>query len=568
MKKHSRLGELLLASNLITEEQLRTALQEQATSRRLLGEILVDRGYVSDVDIAKCLSEQLGVPFVDLDTYQVDPEVVGLVPEATARAYEVMPLFAIEGKLSVAISDPLDIRALDVLHQETGYEIEPVISSRSAIRRALDQHYGTKDAMQEILRDMSEEDLETDVDEAEVERLQDLVDEAPVVKLVNNLLIEGVREGASDLHVEPDTDLVRIRFRLDGRLHEMPSIPKSLQFSVIARIKVIAKLDIANRRIPQDGRFEVTIDGKDIGVRVSTFPTIYGENVVMRLLDKNAGAYGFERLGLDERSRKLMEAMITKPYGMVLATGPTGSGKTTTLYALLTQVSSIEKNIITIEDPVEYRLPLVRQCQVNPKAGVTFATGLRSIVRQDPDVVMVGEIRDVETASIAVQAAMTGHLVFSTFHANDAPGAMARLIDMEIEPFLLGSAIVGILAQRLVRTLCPSCRTAYTPTDALWSELGLDGSNLVQGDPADHVFYRATGCRECRETGYKGRIPIFEIMPVSEPIRELVVSRASADQIRREAQKEGMKTLREYGLQKAIQGVTSVEEVLAWTQEI
>jgi type IV pilus assembly protein PilB len=331
---------------------------------------------------------------------------------------------------------------------------------------------------------------------------------------------------------------------------------------VIARIKVMAKLDIANRRISQDGRFEVTISNKDIGVRVSTMPTIYGENVVLRLLDKMVGVHALDRLQLDPRSQKLLQAMITKPYGMVVATGPTGSGKTTTLYALLAEVSTVEKNVITIEDPVEYRLPLVRQCQVNPKAGVTFAGGLRSIVRQDPDIIMVGEIRDVETAMVAVQAAMTGHLVFSTFHANDTPGALSRLIDMEIEPFLLGSAVVGVLAQRLVRALCPSCRTAYTPTSAQCAEIGL------AEEPAKYVLFRGTGCHECRETGYKGRVPIFEIMSVSESIRELVVSRASADEIRRQAKKEGMRDLREYGLRKAIQGVTSVEEVLVWTQEV
>lgn len=551
----------LLSSGLLTGEQLAKAKQESQKTGLLLEKAIIKLGFLTEEDVGGIIAEDIGVPFMDIKNYIVDPEVIKLVPEALAKKYNAIPLFKIQDTLTIAMINPSDIIAIDEIRLKSkAGVVEPVLATKSAIEQAIDQYYGTKGSLEDLIGQIDKTKFGKIPEEIGAKALQAIAQEAPIVKLVNLVIMQAVKDKASDIHIEPEEDTLRVRYRIDGALHEVSSPPKHLSSAIISRIKILAHMDIAEKRKPQDGKIQLKVENKDIDLRVSTFPTIHGENVVLRVLDKSSILLGMGDLGFQEEDLKNFEKLIKRPYGIILVTGPTGSGKTTTLYAALSTINSVDKNIITIEDPVEYQLPMIRQTQVNPKAGLTFANGLRSILRQDPNVIMVGEIRDKETAEIAIQAALTGHLVFSTLHTNDACGALTRLIDMGIEPFLVASSLIGVVAQRLVRVICKQCKEEYHTTADMLKTLGIKETEKVK-------LYRGKGCRDCKETGYRGRTAIFELLVINEKIREFVSEKASSAAIKQEAVKIGMKTLRDNGLNKAEAGITTVEEVLRATQE-
>jgi type IV pilus assembly protein PilB len=500
----------------------------------------------------------MGLPYVRLSDFVVDTEVLKVVPEDVCRRHHVFPLFRIGNALTMAMAEPSNIVALDQIKRASGLDVDAAVASEAEILEALDQYYGTRSSITDLIKGIDLRGLGLD-DERGVsaERLANVAEVAPVVKLVSLLISSAITERASDIHLEPEDDGLHIRVRVDGLLRETAVLPKHLQSAVISRVKILSDLDIADSRTPKDGRIRYTANNRDVDLRVSTFPTIYGENAVLRILDKSGGLMRLEDLGFTEEMLVQYRRAITRPYGLILVTGPTGSGKTTTLYSTLAILNTPEKNIITIEDPVEYHLKMVRQSQVNPKAGLTFASGIRSILRQDPDIIMVGEIRDLETAQTAIQAALTGHLVLTTLHTNDAVGAIARLLDMGVEPFLIASSLVGVVAQRLVRSICPRCKEPHAVPPHLLNSLGL-GLQVT--------FYRGRGCHFCRDTGYRGRVGIFEFLSMTDPQRELVTTRASAVELKRLALQEGMQELRTDGIRKAARGTTSLEEVLRATQ--
>ncbi|HUT85059.1 MAG TPA: ATPase, T2SS/T4P/T4SS family [Thermodesulfobacteriota bacterium] len=556
IKKRKLLGEMLIASGVITPDQLKSALESQKKSGLRLGKELIRLGYLTEEVIIETLGDQAGIPYVDLDTYLIDQKTISLLPEDLARRHQLIPLFKIRNVLTIAMTDPLNLFAIDEAKLKAGCEIEAVISTEEKLNRALDQCYGISGSLEDVVREISGKEVKAVSERAGEVKITEDEKEAPIIRLLNLVILQGVREKASDIHIEPEEKNLRIRYRIDGILLETSSPPKYLQPTIISRIKVLGNMDIAETRSPQDGRFKMKVDGKEIEFRVSCFPTIYGENVVLRILDQSSAILRLQDLGFAKETLDKYQEAVSTPYGIVLVTGPTGSGKTTTLYATLNTINSTEKNIITIEDPVEYRLNLIRQTQVNPKAGITFANGMRSIIRQDPDVIMVGEIRDLETSEIAFQAAMTGHLVFSTLHTNDAVGALSRMLQLGVEPFLIGSSTIGVLAQRLVRTVCPNCKVAYVP-----HERTLRSFNLSE-KKGESVFYHGKGCKSCRQTGYHGRSGIFELMLVDDAVRELILRRASAAELLESARAtQNMKTLREDGLEKSMKGITTLEEV-------
>jgi type IV pilus assembly protein PilB len=556
------LGESLVKEGIITPEQLKQAQEEEKRLGLRLRKVLVKLGYICEEDLVEFLSSKLGLPRIELNNFLIDPKIIELVPEELARKYELIPILKIGDRLTCSIVDPWNIFALDELGARTNLIIEPVIATEAQIKKALDQYYGTKGTMEEVIKSIDEAKLGIkETGELDLKKLEEITEEPVVIKLVNLIIMKAVKERVSDIHIEPEEDMLRTRFRIDGMLHEETSMPTHLQSAIISRIKIMANLDIAERRKPQDGRFTIKMEGRDIDVRVSCVPTIYGENIVLRLLDVSNALLGLNQLGFSREVLEKYQRLILRPHGIILVTGPTGCGKTTTLYASLDKINTPEKNIITIEDPVEYKLRGIRQIQVNPKVDLTFANGLRSILRQDPNVVMVGEIRDLETAEIAIQAALTGHLVFSTLHTNDAATAVTRLIDMGMESFLLSSSVIGVLAQRLVRTICQDCKEEYAPTQEELRDIGL------LKDRTGIKFCRGKGCSNCMNTGYKGRIGIFELMIPNESICNLIISKAPTEEIRKKAIASGMVSLKEDGIQKIKKGLTSVEEVLRMTQE-
>lgn len=550
----------LVKKEVISKEQLEEARDGSKKTGLPLDKVLIKKGIITEENIATVLSEHLGIPFMDLSDYLVDASVAKLVPEALAQRYKLIPLFKIGQTLTVAMANPQDINAIDQVRLKSKCEVEPVISTETAIKNAIDQYYGVSGGVAEVIKQMDEAKRVAKGRTVSKEDLAKLAEGAPVIKLVNLIFIQAVKDKASDIHIEPDERVLRVRYRIDGILHEGVKPPKDLEAAIISRIKVLAKMDIAEKRRPQDGRIQLKMQGRDIDLRVSSFPTVYGENIVIRILDKTSVLLGLAELGMNPATLKEFDRLIRRPFGIILVTGPTGCGKTTTLYASLSTINSAEKNIITIEDPVEYQLPMIRQTQVSPKAGLTFASGLRSILRQDPDIIMVGEVRDVETAEIAIHAALTGHLVFSTLHTNDAAGAIIRLIDMGTEPFLVSSSIIGVLAQRLVRVICPKCKEKSIPTDAMLKDLQLERSDNI-------ALYRGKGCPKCRDTGYMGRTGIYELFVINDDIKKLIIAKASADEIKKKAINSGMKTLRNDGIEKALAGITTVEEALRVTQE-
>lgn len=557
MALRKELGEFLLESKLINREQLNEARRRQRETGRRLGRVLIDLGYVKEQDIVNALESQLGISKVSLYDAALNNEVLRLLPESLARRYQAVPVKREGNKLTVAMADPLNIMALDDLRATTGLEIVPVLADEDEINQVLENSFG----LQDIWNAAGAGDSGEPVGEGEKYNLDDLpeaaAEAAPVVRAVNSIIQQAIKARASDIHLEPQEKAVRVRFRVDGFLRNVMSMPRRFHAPVVSRVKIMAAMDIAEKRLPQDGRVQVRLGGREVDLRISTLPTIFGEKAVIRLLDKSNMLLKLEDLGFDDHLLSGYRSLIHRPYGMILVTGPTGSGKTTTLYATLNAINTVEKNIITIEDPVEYVIDGINQIQINPKAGLTFASGLRSILRQDPDVIMVGEIRDAETADIAVRAATTGHLVFSTMHTNDAAGAVARLLDMGVEPFLVASSVIGVLAQRLVRVTCPRCKTSYevpagSPERAFLGVYSDDNLTLSKG----------TGCSFCNGTGYHGRVAVHELMTVTGKIREAILSKASSEEIQAINSAPGMRSLREDACRKALAGITTFEELM------
>jgi type IV pilus assembly protein PilB len=547
-----QLGSILLEEGMLTEDQLMDAIDEQHQRGQSLGRTLVELGLITEAQLVRALASQVGMEFVELGDYPVDRAAVALVPAAVCRRHTALPISLADGVLKVAMSNPGNVVAVDDFRTLTTMQVIPVVAAHDDVLVAIDR-YCRADSELENLQGTLEE-AEADIDLADVGEV--IADDAPIVRFVNLLITQAIQDRASDIHIEPAEKDMRIRYRIDGVLHEMQRAAKSIQNGVISRLKIMADIDIAERRKPQDGRLSVTHQGRKIDLRVATLPTVWGEKVVMRVLDNTTAAMDLEDLGIRPANYTSYEKSFTKPYGMILVTGPTGSGKSTTLYATLNQIARPEVNVITVEDPVEYRIPGINQVQVNPKAGLTFASALRSILRADPDVVLVGEIRDQETAQIAIEAALTGHLVLSTLHTNDAPSAITRLIEMEIEPFLVGSAIDCVVAQRLARRLCLKCREEY---EAIPAEIERFEPGHVGPMP---MLFRAAGCSACSNTGYRGRLALHEIMPVSEEIERLAVTRASSVEIQRTAEGQGMETLIKDGWAKVRDGLTTTEELL------
>ncbi len=547
-----RLSQLLLKNKVITEQQLEAALERQKESGSSLGRVLLEMGYVKENQLAEVIARELGLEYVDLLEYKINIQATTSIEESTAQRYNCIPIDFEDGKLVVAMADPTNIYALDDIRLSTGYEVKPVVSAREDIINAIQRYY-------HLDTDVVEEALEGKLDE-EVEGISGVVDDTPLVRFTTTMIAEAINRGASDIHVDPRENEVLIRYRIDGVCQEIKRVPKNIHQGIVSRIKIISDLNIAERRIPQDGHFGMVQNGKAIDFRVAVLPTVYGEKVVMRILDKSSILLRLEDLGfLPEPLEKFRKA-FSQPHGALLVTGPTGSGKSTSLYATLNVLNTEEKNITTVEDPVEYRLPGINQVQVNPKAGLTFANALRNILRTSPDILMVGEIRDRETAKTAIEAALTGHLVLSTLHTNDAPSALPRLIEMGVESFLVSSAVNCVMAQRLVRKLCPNCKVPYEPDPDVLRTLQFP----MDGDNGDLILYKANenGCAKCSGTGYKGRIGLYEVMPMSEEIQRLTVKEASATVIMKQAKEEGLLTMRDDGFLKVKMGITSIEEVM------
>ncbi|GIG24247.1 GspE/PulE family protein [Cellulomonas denverensis] len=551
-----QLGEILLDEGLVSEAQLMAALDEQMARGQSLGRTLVEIGILTEGQLVAALARQVGMAFVDLDEYPVDRSAVTMVPAALCRRYTVLPVGFQDGALVLATADPGNVVAVDDVRTVSGMSVLPVVATFENVTRAIDRYCRADGEMEDLSSAFEEEQAPTETD---LSRIGDVVeDDAPIVRYVNLLVTQAISDRASDIHIEPTEHDLRVRYRIDGVLHEMQRSPKQIQGGVISRVKIMSDIDIAERRKPQDGRMSVTHSGRKIDLRVATLPTVWGEKIVMRILDNSTASLDLRDLAFLDHNFEVYQEAYTKPYGMILVTGPTGSGKSTTLYATLNAVSRPEINVITVEDPVEYRLPGINQVQVNPKAGLTFAGALRSILRSDPDVVLLGEIRDHETAQIAIEAALTGHLVLSTLHTNDAPSAVTRLTEMGIEPFLVGSALDAIVAQRLARRLCDKCCEPYLPTE---DELLAARFPWMPGEERPELF-RPVGCVACSRTGYRGRVALHEVMRVTEEIERLAVGRASAAEIGATARQQGMITLRDDGWQKVVLGRTSVEEIL------
>jgi type IV pilus assembly protein PilB len=566
-----KLGEMLLKAGMITQPQLQEALEAQKKSGGKLGFNLVKMGFVKEDDITQLLSDQYGVPSINLRHFEIDESVIHLVPSEVAQKYLVLPVNRTGATLTIAMADPTNVFAMDDIKFMTGYNVEPVVASEIAIREAIEKYYGSSHALElkKVMDQMAEQDTEAlelldEDEELDIHKLEHVSEEAPVVRLVNIILTDSIKKGASDIHIEPYEKDFRARFRVDGVLYEIMHPPMKLKDAITSRLKIMAKLDISERRLPQDGRIKIKMKlqgkTKEMDYRVSVLPTLFGEKIVMRLLDKDNLVLDMTRLGFEPESLGKFERQILRPYGMVLVTGPTGSGKTNTLYSSIARVNTPETNIMTAEDPVEFNLHGINQVQMKEQIGLNFATALRAFLRQDPNIILVGEIRDFETAEIAVKAALTGHLVLSTLHTNDAPSTINRLMNMGIEPFLVATSVNLICAQRLVRRICKDCK----------EEIQLPAQALVEvGFPIEEAgkvrLFKGKGCPNCNNTGYRGRVGLFEVMEITDELRELILSGASALELRRKAMEEGMITLRLSGLQKLRDGQTSVEEVVRET---
>lgn len=557
--KKLKLGEYLIEEGLITADQLKLALEEQKTTGKFLGEIVVDKGWASKEKVYQLVSSILGVEFIDLSNYTIPKEVLKSIPERVVKKYTALPIRKEHNTLVVAMGVPQDIFAIDEIRSVTKCKVTPVLGIPSQVFTLIDKYYGSSaiEATLSIIRDT--EDTAAPTVKEDINKIKESAEKAPVVKLVDAFIMEAVRERASDIHIEPMREGFKIRFRIDGVLHDISYPPKTVFAPVVSRVKIMARMDIAERRVPQDGSFRVVFENREIDVRVSSFPAIYGEKIVMRLLVKEYAFVKLKELGFETDDLEKFNTLVVKTCGIFLVVGPTGSGKSTTLYSALHRINSPEKHIVTVEDPVEYKIDGLVQSQINLKAGYTFANSLRSIMRQDPDIIMVGEIRDTQTAELAVRAALTGHLVLSTLHTNDAPSAVTRLIDMGIEPYLISASLIGAVAQRLVRKICSRCKAPLKKPPQIIDTFKQELKTI--SDKA-HSFYHGKGCEACRNTGYQGREAVFEVMPVSEEMREAISRRESTLTLKRIARKEGIRTLRENGLRKALKGITTLDEII------
>ncbi|PIQ86951.1 MAG: type II secretion system protein GspE [Candidatus Omnitrophica bacterium CG11_big_fil_rev_8_21_14_0_20_45_26] len=553
------LGSILKERGLLNADQLIKA-ESYAQSKKIpLGSAIQRLNLAAKEQIYMTVAESIGVPYVDLSSYEISPDCTKLIAQETARRYRAIPLFKIQQTLTVAMEDPTKLAAIDRIRHESKMEIELCLAAPEDVQEALDRYFGVSGTISKLLASLDAEDKVrrrgSAPPKAKPLSFEATGGEQPIVQLVNLIVEEAVERGASDIHIEPEANELRVRYRIDGVLQEAPSPPKHYESAIVSRLKVLANLDIAETRMPQDGQMKIQVKSRAIDIRVSVVPTIYGENAVLRILDTNRALLDLKQLGFADAMLHQFEELIRKSYGMILVTGPTGSGKTTSLYAALTAINSVERSIVTIEDPVEFKLSLIRQIQVNPKAQLTFANGLRSIVRQDPDVIMVGEIRDSETAHIATQAALTGHLVFSTLHTQNAAGAITRLDDMGVEPFYISSSLLCVVAQRLVRTICGQCKKTYDPP-----------SDILNAIPAKHrsemKFYKGKGCQKCQQTGYRGRIGIFELLRMTDAIRRMIAKKAVSADIQQQAEADGMQTLFLDGLEKVKAGITTIDEIL------
>ncbi len=547
-----------MEAGIINQEQLSYALQRQKATGKKLGELLIEEGIIQEKQMIEVLEFQLGIPHMDLEKYFIDPEIPRLINENLARRHVLIPIRKDRDKLIVAMADPLNIFARDDVQIATNMQVEPVISTKHDILGAIDQYYGKQRAEQAIEEFRKQYDVENLI-ELDDETLND-INNAPVVRLINTIIGQAIKQRASDIHIEPYENSIRVRYRIDGELQEIMNPAKSAHSAIVTRIKIMGKMDIAEKRLPQDGRVETNIEGKEVDLRISVLPTVYGEKVVIRLLDRSTFLATKAQLGFSNENLEIFDRIILNPNGIILVTGPTGSGKSTTLYAILKEFNKVNNNIITVEDPVEYKIEGINQVQVNMKSGLTFASGLRSMLRQDPDIIMIGEIRDAETAQIAVRAAITGHLVLSTMHTNDAPSTVIRLVDMGIEPYLVASSIVGVVSQRLIRRICENCKKPIEPTRSEKEILGISD---------DITIYKGIGCSVCNNTGYKGRMAVHEIMSVSRGIREMINARATMDEVKKASIEQGMITLKENCKQLVLKGVTTVDELIrvAYTLE-
>jgi type IV pilus assembly protein PilB len=561
----SRLGDLLVKNNLIAKEQLAKALEEQKDSggHLRLGTILIKNGLINEPDLTSFLSKQYGVPSINLADFEIDSAVIKIIPSEISQKYQILPVNRAGSTLIVAMSDPSNIFAIDDIKFMTGYNVEVVVASETAIKAAIDKYYDQSASLADVMGDLEMEDLEIIGEEEEVDigSLERATEDAPVVKLVNLILTDAIKKKASDIHIEPYERVFRVRYRIDGVLHEVMKPPLKLKNAITSRLKIMAELDIAERRLPQDGRIKIKLGGgNDMDFRVSVLPTLFGEKVVLRLLDKSNLQLDMTKLGYEPEALEHFQKEIHKPFGMVLVTGPTGSGKTVSLYSALSELNKVTENISTAEDPVEFNFAGINQVQMHEDIGLNFAAALRSFLRQDPDIIMIGEIRDFETAEIGIKAALTGHLVLSTLHTNDAPATINRLLNMGIEPFLVASAVNLITAQRLARRVCGECKIVEDiPVQAL-----IDAGVPPEGAP-EIVCYRGEGCPKCNGTGYKGRVGFYQVMPMLEQIRELILNGANTAEIKRESMRLGIKSMRQSGLTKLKEGVTSFEEVLRVT---
>jgi type IV pilus assembly protein PilB len=551
MAPRKRIGDLLVESGLISEEQLKNALREQKELNMRLGDVLITRNYITEQQLIEVLEFQLGIPHIQLYRQKIETKIINIIPQRLAEQHQVLPIRTEGNKLILAMADPLDYFAIDELRMTTGFRIEPTIASKDELQRAIKRYYGLQESVEQIMQNLTIRESEDAKPVVEDE-------DSPVVKTVNQIIIQAIQIGASDIHIDPQEDSLRIRYRVDGVMRTERTLPPHMQSVIIARIKIMANMNVAERRLPQDGRVEMDIEFRKVDIRISSLPTIHGEKVVMRILDLGSTLTEIEKLGLSEHNLMLFQKGINNAHGVVLITGPTGSGKTTTLYSALSRLNNEEVNIITVEDPVEYQLQGINQVQVNSVTGLTFAKGLRTILRQDPNIVMVGEIRDVETAEIAIRAAMTGHLVLSTLHTNNAANSITRLIDMGVEPFLISSAVNCIIAQRLVRKICPSCSTSYVPSQE--EKILLEGYGYTT-----EILHKGSGCGECGRSGYKGRLAIHEILPIDDTLRTMILQKSSDNDYRNYAIENGLIPMIQDGISKAISGQTTIVEVFRVT---
>ena len=555
-KSRGPLGQRLLGADLIEPEELEEALKHQSEKGQKLGESLLELGFANEEQLIPFIESQIGVPGVRLREGLLDPVAVRLIPRPLAESLNVVALFRVRNELFVATDEPQDLDMIDRIEQLTGLDVRPVFAFQAAIARMQKRAYEEDFRVDAVTADLDDDaiQLQLDQDDFDVASVHDLVDGSPVVNLVNYLILQAIRKSASDIHIEPNRKYGAVRFRIDGQLVEMLRPRRDIYPAIVSRIKVMSKLDIAEQRVPQDGRCQVVADNKEIDLRVSTLPTVLGEKVVIRVLDKQRLTFNLDKLGIPEDTLTIVKELLKKPYGLLIVSGPTGSGKTTTLYSALELIKSVHRNIVTVEDPVEYQMELINQVQVQANRGIGFATALRSILRQDPDVIMVGEIRDAETAQVAVQAALTGHLVLSTLHTNDSASAITRLMDMGLESYKVAAALVGVISQRLVRTICPHCRTTYYPTAEFLKALHYEGDTR-------RSFSRGEGCRECYDTGFQGRTGIYEVLPTTPGLRQLITDQASLEDIYKWCRQKDYPTLLECGLELAEREETSLEEI-------